>query len=94
LELNGDRVQSFIEKPEGDGGLINGGFFVLNPSVLDLIDGDNCVWESGPVNQLARTGELAAWRHHGFWQAMDTLRDKNALENLWATGGAPWKTWA
>jgi glucose-1-phosphate cytidylyltransferase len=94
LEIEGDKVQAFIEKPEGDGGLINGGFFVLNPAVLDLIDGDHCVWESGPVNQLAESGQLAAWRHHGFWQPMDTLRDKNALEDLWASGIAPWKTWA
>jgi glucose-1-phosphate cytidylyltransferase len=93
LELQGDRVLSFKEKPPGEGGLINGGFFVLRPSVLDLIDGDSCMWEGSPIEQLARTQQLAAWRHHGFWQPMDTLRDKNHLEELWRSGQAPWKTW-
>ena len=93
LELHGDHVLSFKEKPPGEGGLINGGFFVLRPSVLDLIDGDSCMWEGSPIEQLARSQQLAAWRHHGFWQPMDTLRDKNHLEKLWRSGRAPWKTW-
>jgi len=94
LQLEGGRVVSFQEKPEGEGGQINGGFFVLKPRVLDLIDGDRCSWEGGPLEQLSRRGELAAWRHGGFWQPMDTLRDKNHLEELWASGRAPWKVWA
>ena len=93
LDIQGDRVRSFVEKPHGEGGLINGGFFILNPSVLDLIDGDHCMWETGPVHQLAETGQLAAWKHEGFWQPMDTLRDKKTLEDLWSSGQAPWKTW-
>lgn len=93
LELDADRVLSFQEKPRGDGGLINGGFFILKPTVLDLIDGDHCMWEAGPIEHLARTGQLAAFRHDGFWQPMDTLRDKNHLEELWASGHAPWKVW-
>ena len=93
LEITGDRVVAFREKPGGEGGWINGGFFVLNPSVLSLIDGDSCMWEAEPVESLSRNGQLAAWRHDGFWQAMDTLRDKNHLEQLWASGAAPWKTW-
>ena len=92
LEIAGERVASFIEKPHGEGGLINGGFFVLNPSVLELIDGDDCLWEAGPVHQLAKAGQLAAWKHDGFWQPMDTLRDKKFLEELWASGQAPWKS--
>ena len=83
-----------MEKPRGDGGLINGGFFVLSPRVLDLIDDDASSWEGKPLTQLARMGELMAYQHHGFWQAMDTLRDKNQLEDLWATGAAPWKVWS
>jgi hypothetical protein len=93
LELADERVVAFCEKPRGDGGWINGGFFVLNPSVFDLIDGDACIWEAAPVERLAQTGQLAAWRHDGFWQGMDTLRDKDHLENLWASGTAPWKNW-
>ncbi|TDV34720.1 glucose-1-phosphate cytidylyltransferase [Paraburkholderia caballeronis] len=93
LELNDTQVSSFIEKPTGDGGWINGGFFVLNPSVIDLIDGDETLWERQPLEKLAQTGELQAWFHRGFWQPMDTLRDKTHLEDLWATGRAPWKTW-
>lgn len=93
LDLVGDRVAAFCEKPGGDGGRINGGFFVLNPCVLELIDGDSCMWEAGPIEQLSRSGQLAAWRHDGFWQGMDTLRDKNHLEQLWASGAAPWKSW-
>ncbi|MCM8621985.1 MAG: glucose-1-phosphate cytidylyltransferase [Candidatus Accumulibacter sp.] len=93
LEIAGDRVLAFREKPVGDGGWINGGFFVLHPSVLDLIDSDSCLWEAGPVEHLSQTGQLAVWRHDGFWQGMDTLRDRNHLEELWASGIAPWKNW-
>ena len=94
LDLQGDKVRAFEEKPKGDGGMINGGFFVLSPSVLDLLDGDNCVWERGPLETLAECGELAAYQHHGFWQPMDTQRDKTHLEELWQSGQAPWKVWA
>lgn len=94
LDLQGDKVRAFEEKPKGDGGMINGGFFVLSPSVLDLLDGDNCVWERGPLETLAERGELAAYQHHGFWQPMDTQRDKTHLEELWQSGQAPWKVWA
>lgn len=93
LEFDGDRVSGFMEKPAGDGGLINGGFFVLDPTVIDLIDGPNTIWEAGPLETLARSGELVAFRHDGFWQPMDTLRDKQLLERLWADGHAPWKCW-
>lgn len=93
LNLDGSVVSSFEEKPAGDGAWINGGFFVLEPAVLDLIDGDKCSWESTPLIQLADEGSLSAYQHRGFWQAMDTLRDKNQLEDLWATGKAPWKVW-
>jgi glucose-1-phosphate cytidylyltransferase len=93
LDLAGEQVLSFKEKPRGEGGLINGGFFVLSPSVLDLLDGDACIWEAAPIEHLARTSQLAAWRHDGFWQPMDTLRDKIHLEDLWASGNAPWKVW-
>ena len=93
LDLAADRVLAFQEKPAGDGARINGGFFVLSPGVVDLIDGDSCMWEAGPVSQLSRSGQLAAWRHDGFWHAMDTLRDRNHLEELWASGNPPWKTW-
>lgn len=89
----GGRVLSFQEKPDGDGGYINGGFFVCQPEVLDRIDGDQTVWERGPMEALAREGEMKAYRHPSFWYAMDTLRDKNHLESLWASGKAPWKTW-
>lgn len=92
LEFEGELVRSFREKPAGDGGLINGGFFVANPSVLDLIDGPDTIWEQGPLEQLAAMGELVAYRHDGFWQPMDTLRDKTHLEELWQNG-APWKCW-
>ncbi|MDB5572496.1 MAG: rfbF [Hyphomicrobiales bacterium] len=94
LSFDGDRVDRFIEKPPGDNAFINGGFFVLNPSVLSLIEDDSTAWEAEPLERLARSGELMAWRHHGFWQPMDTLRDKTQLEGLWATGAAPWKAWA
>jgi len=93
LRLTGDQVAAFEEKPDGDGGMINGGFFVLSPSVIDLIDNDHTVWEKGPLETLARSGQLAAWRHTGFWHPMDTLRDKNHLEELWQSGKAPWKVW-
>jgi glucose-1-phosphate cytidylyltransferase len=92
LEFEGDLVRSFREKPAGDGGLINGGFFVLDPSVLGLIDGPETSWEQEPLERLAAAGELAAFRHEGFWQPMDTLRDKLYLEDLWQQG-APWKCW-
>jgi glucose-1-phosphate cytidylyltransferase len=93
LELDGDRVRSFLEKPEGDGGWINGGFFVLSPAVLAEVDGDRTVWEREPMERLAAAGQLRAYFHRGFWQPMDTLRDRNQLEDLWSTGRAPWKTW-
>ena len=94
MNMQGDAVVSFQEKPAGDGAWINGGFFVLNPSVLDLIEGDGTAWETSPLERLAGSGELQAYQHRGFWQAMDTLRDKTQLEELWARGRAPWKTWA
>ena len=93
LELDKEIVRSFQEKPLGDGGYINGGFFVLSPKVLDYIDGDSTVWEQKPMRTLAQEGQLAAYRHEGFWHPMDTLRDKNHLEELWAMKKAPWKTW-
>lgn len=92
LEFDGDRVQNFREKPAGDGAMINGGFFVADPSVLDLIEGPATLWEREPLERLAASGELMAYRHVGFWQPMDTLRDKVHLEELWASG-APWKCW-
>jgi glucose-1-phosphate cytidylyltransferase len=94
LALDGDRVDHFIEKPPGDNALINGGFFVLSPKVLGRIAGDDTPWELEPLEGLARDGELSAFRHRGFWHAMDTLRDKNQLEAMWATGKAPWKVWS
>lgn len=93
LALANDQVMGFTEKPRGDGGLINGGFFVLSPQVLDLIPGDQTSWEAGPLEKLAQRGELMAFKHNGFWQPMDTLREKNYLEELWASGEAPWKKW-
>jgi glucose-1-phosphate cytidylyltransferase len=92
LGFEGDAVRSFTEKPAGDGGLINGGFFVLDPSVIDLIDGPDTIWERDPLEQLAAEGDLIAYRHEGFWQPMDTLRDKHFLEEQWEKG-APWKSW-
>lgn len=88
------RVASFKEKPKGEGGLINGGFFVLSPKVINLIEGDRTVWEREPLEMLAESNQLKAYPHEGFWQPMDTLRDKLHLEALWATGKAPWKVWA
>ena len=93
LSLDGTMVKSFKEKPVGDGNWINGGFFVLSPKVIDLIDGDSTIWEQGPLEKLAASSQLHAYQHKGFWQPMDTLRDKNYLESLWAQGSAPWKTW-
>ena len=93
LNLDENRITGFQEKPVGDGGWINGGFFVCSPDVLDYIEGDETVWERQPLERLAAEGNLAAHFHKGFWQPMDTLRDKNHLEELWANGKAPWKTW-
>ncbi|MCE1184244.1 MAG: glucose-1-phosphate cytidylyltransferase [Zoogloea sp.] len=93
LQLDGPDVSAFVEKPLGDGGFINGGFFVLNPGVLDLIEGDHSVWEGDVLARLIERHELAAFQHNGFWRPMDTLRDKSYLEELWNTGSAPWKTW-
>jgi glucose-1-phosphate cytidylyltransferase len=93
LQIEGDRVSSFQEKPTGDGGIVSGGFFVLSPKVLDYIDNDQSSWEHTPLERLASEGQLAVFRHEGFWQPMDTLRDKQYLERLWATGNAPWKNW-
>jgi len=94
LNLERNRITRFKEKPEGDNELINGGFFVLSPKVMDYIDGDETVWERAPMEKLAQDGELSAFIHKGFWQPMDTLRDKNYLEELWNTGKAPWKIWS
>ena len=93
LELAGDKVASFQEKPQGDGAWINGGFFVLEPSVFEEIAGDSTIWEREPMENLARQGQLGIFRHSGFWRPMDTLRDKIELENLWDSGKAPWKSW-
>lgn len=93
LERQGNQVTGFVEKPRGDGGLINGGFFVLSPRCLDLIDGDQTSWEGEPLAKLTKMNQMMAFEHKGFWQPMDTLRDKNHLEELWATGQAPWKNW-
>jgi glucose-1-phosphate cytidylyltransferase len=93
LSLEGSRVARFEEKPVGDGGMINGGFFVLSPRVIDYIDGDHTHWEREPLERLAQEGQLSAFAHTGFWQPMDTLRDKTHLEELWNSGKAPWKVW-
>jgi glucose-1-phosphate cytidylyltransferase len=93
LDCANGRVCAFTEKPAGDGGLINGGFFVLSPAVLDRIEGDGTVWEGAPLQSLAADGELMAWEHRGFWQPMDTLRDRDYLRGLWEAGHAPWKIW-
>lgn len=94
VHLDGDKVSSFVEKPSAEGGLINGGFFVLDPSVLDFVKNDATVWEREPLVGLAAQGQLAAYQHLGFWQPMDTLREKTLLEDLWTSGKAPWKVWA
>jgi glucose-1-phosphate cytidylyltransferase len=94
LDIQGHQIKQFMEKPRGDGAMINGGFFVLSPRVLDYLEGDATVWEQQPLQRLADDGELMAFEHSGFWQPMDTLRDKTYLEELWASGKAPWKTWA
>jgi glucose-1-phosphate cytidylyltransferase len=93
INVEGIRVHGVHEKPRGDGGWINGGFFVLEPGVLDYIAGDATTWEQEPLETLAASNQLAAYKHDGFWQPMDTLRDKNQLEELWASGQAPWKMW-
>jgi glucose-1-phosphate cytidylyltransferase len=91
--IEGTQAMSFEEKPQSEGGLINGGFFVLDTSVLELIDGLGTVWENEPMETLASSGQLAAWIHRGFWQPMDTLRDKQLLTAMWESGSAPWKRW-
>lgn len=93
LTMMEDIVQGFTEKPMGDGGYINGGFFVLSPSCLDLVEGDQTSWEGYPLTELAATNQLVAFKHDGFWQPMDTIREKNLLESLWVSGNAPWKLW-
>jgi glucose-1-phosphate cytidylyltransferase len=93
LDLNGDEVKGFTEKPQGDGAVINGGFFVLSPKVIDLIAADHTSWENEPLSHLAKNNDLMAFKHDGFWQPMDTLRDRNSLEDLWVKKLAPWKTW-
>jgi glucose-1-phosphate cytidylyltransferase len=95
LDINADqRISAFKEKPKGDGGMINGGFFVLSPKVIELISDDQTIWERGPLETLAESNQLKAFQHSGFWQPMDTLRDKTHLEELWQSGKAPWKVWA
>jgi glucose-1-phosphate cytidylyltransferase len=94
IGIDGSLVKSFAEKPQTEGGLINGGFFVLEPDVLELIEGRDTVWENQPMETLASNGQLAAWIHRGFWQPMDTLRDKQHLNALWESGNAPWKLWS
>ena len=93
LEMHGEKVTGFVEKPRGDGGMINGGFFVLSPKCIELIDGDATSWEGEPLAKLAKSGQMMAFEHHGFWQPMDTLRDKNQLEQMWQRGHAPWRVW-
>lgn len=93
LDIQNKQIRSFKEKPKGDGAMINGGFFVLNPKVIDLISSDASIWEQEPLMTLAEQGELMAYEHAGFWQPMDTLRDKHYLEGLWESGKAPWKVW-
>jgi glucose-1-phosphate cytidylyltransferase len=93
VDILNNKVTEFKEKPKGDGGMINGGFFVLSPAVFDLLEGDQTIWEQEPIETLAQEGQIAAYRHEGFWQPMDTLRDKNHLEELWYSDKAPWKVW-
>ena len=94
LEIENNQVKKFVEKPRGDGALINGGFFVVNKKAIDFIDGDSTIWEQEPLDILAKSGELMAFKHEGFWQPMDTLRDKTYLEELWRSCKAPWKLWS
>jgi glucose-1-phosphate cytidylyltransferase len=94
LAADQDRIETFKEKPAGDGAWVNSGFFVLEPRVIEYISGDDTVWEKEPLERLAQDRRLAAYRHHGFWQAMDTLRDKNVLEDHWRGGNPPWKVWS
>ena len=93
VEMDGDRVTEFQEKPHGESGWINAGFFVLSPKVIDYIDGDDAIWEREPMERLAAAGQMCAWRHHDFWRPMDALRDKVVLEQIWSSGKAPWKVW-
>lgn len=93
LQIEGGQITEFLEKPQGDGGMINGGYFVLSPKVLDYLEDDSTTWEQEPLRTLATDGELMAYEHHGFWQPMDTLRDKQHLESLWQSGKAPWRIW-
>ncbi len=93
LKLDGEKVSGFEEKPIGDGGYINGGFFVLSTDALDYVQSDQTVWEQEPMQQLTSKGHMSAYKHHGFWQPMDTLRDRKSLEGLWSSGKAPWKVW-
>jgi glucose-1-phosphate cytidylyltransferase len=94
LDMDGTSIRGFIEKPQGDGGWINGGYFVLSPKAIDFIDGDHSSWEGAPLQRLAERGEFQAYQHHGFWQPMDTLRERVLLEDLWNSGKAPWKCWS
>lgn len=93
LTMDSHKITGFQEKPQGDGGWINGGYFVLSPQVIDYIESDSTLWEREPMERLAGEGQMSAYRHEGFWQPMDTLRDKNQLEDLWTSGKAPWKVW-
>lgn len=93
LKMDGNKVIGFSEKPKGDGGLINGGFFILSPKCIDYIEGDETTWEAEPLMEIASSGELMSYDHTGFWQPMDTLREKNLLESLWSSGKAPWRVW-
>ncbi len=93
VDIDGDKVTAFQEKPQGESGWINAGFFVLSPKVLDQIDGDATIWEREPVERIAAADQMRAWRHHGFWRPMDALRDKIVLEQIWSDGKAPWKIW-
>lgn len=93
LTLDGNKVTGFVEKPKGDGGRINGGFFILSPNVLEFIDGDETSWERAPLEKLAQSEQIMSFSHDGFWQPMDTLREKTYLEDLWQSGKAPWKVW-
>ena len=93
LSTDQDKVVNFNEKPDGDGAWVNGGFFVLEPAAIGYIEGDNSIWEREPIERLVRDGQLSAFRHDGFWQPMDTLRDKTILDQMWEAGKAPWKVW-